>query len=108
MKIVQGFVSTFMVIVPAAMLLSGCAAPVLGALTLNHIMTVASTATMATSGKGLGDLALDAVTGRDCRVLESTFRTDRELCEDTGSPATKRDFKGLYSVAEFMERRSDN
>ena len=106
MKFVQRFGSAVMAIVPAAMLLSGCAAPVLGALTLNHLMTAASAATMAVSGKGVGDLALDAVTGRDCRVLESTFRTDRELCEDTGSPATKRDFKGLSSVAEYIERRS--
>ena len=92
--------------VPAATLLSGCAAPVLGALTLNHIMTLTSFATTAVSGKGVGDLALDAATGQDCRILESTFRTDRELCEDTDSPATKRDFRGLSSIAEFMESRS--
>ena len=108
MKFVRSRVIAVMKIVPAALLLSGCAAPVLGALTLNHIMTMASVVTTAASGKGVGDLALDAATGQDCRMLESTFRTDRELCEDTDSPATRRDFKGLSSVAAFMERRSIN
>ena len=95
-----------MKIVPAALLLSGCATPVLGALTLNHIMTTASVVTTAAFGKGVGDLALDVATGQDCRMLESTFRNDRELCEDRDSPTTRRDFKGLSSVAVFMERRS--
>ena len=106
MQFVRSRVITVMKIVPAALLLSGCATPVLGALTLNHIITTASVVTTAASGKGVGDLALDAVTGKDCRMLESTLRNDRELCEDTDSPATRRDFKGLSSVAAFMERRS--
>jgi len=105
-QLIQFSLITVIAIVSIAPLLSGCTAPVLGALTLNHIMTISTVASAAASGKGIGDLALDAVTGQDCRILESTFRSDREFCEDTDSLATKSDFKGLSSIVAFMEIRS--
>ena len=63
---------------------SGCAAGV-----------VADAASMGSSGKSLTDHALDAATGKDCRLISGATRADRDVCETPGSAATKRDFKGL-------------
>jgi propanediol dehydratase small subunit len=57
-------------------------------------MAAADAASATTTGKAATDHALDAVTGKDCRVVEGALRADRRVCEDTGSPATARDFKG--------------
>ena len=87
----------------AAFALNGCAIPVGGALTFNHLMTATSALTTAMTGKGMGDIALDKMTGLDCRMIEGTLRSDRELCEANGSPATARDFKGFSSVLAYLE-----
>tara|TARA_B100000029_G_scaffold37868_1_gene35580 strand:- start:561 stop:941 length:381 start_codon:yes stop_codon:yes gene_type:complete len=84
--------------------LNGCSIPVVGALTFNHLMTATSALTTAMTGKGVGDIALDKMTGRDCRMIEGTFRSDREVCEISGSPATAHDFKGLSSVLAYLEK----
>ena len=91
--------------IPVCCLLGGCAAPLVGALTLNHLLTLASAATTFTSGKGIGEIALDGVTGRDCRLLEGVLRSDRDVCENRGSFATEQDFKGLATVVAFIGRR---
>ncbi len=86
------------VAVPIAFWVSGCAAPVvLGGLTVNEILTGFSLTSTLFSGKSLGEHALDAVSGRDCRFLEGVLRQDRALCEEPNSAATERDFKGLYA-----------
>jgi hypothetical protein len=87
----------------AAFALNGCSIPVVGALTFNHLMTATSALTTAMTGKGMGDIALDKMTGLDCRMIEGTLRSDRELCEANGSPATARDFKGFSSVLAYLE-----
>jgi len=67
--------------------LAGCAAP--------GFFVVTEVAPRAVNGKGLAEDGADAVTGKDCRVIEGTVRKDRKLCEDRGSPATDKDFKGF-------------
>lgn len=78
-------------------LLSGCAVPVIGPLTLSHLSTIASAATMTVQGKGAAEVALDAATGKDCRMIEGVMRNDRQICEENGSAATDADFKGVIA-----------
>ena len=87
-----------------ALSVSGCSIPVVGALTINHLVSATSALTTAMTGKGVGDIALDKMTGRDCRMIVGTFRSDREVCEISGSPATAHDFKGLSSVLAYLEK----
>lgn len=78
--------------------LSGCAAPIIGGLTLNTlswISTGASLVSTGLTGKSLGDQALGVVTGEDCSLMEGALRSDRHICETPGSPATQKDFKGI-------------
>jgi len=72
------------VLLALALTLSGCAAGV-----------VADAASVGASGKSLTDHALDAATGKDCRVVEGMAREDRDVCERRGSKPTRRDYKGL-------------
>ena len=82
----------------AMFLLGGCALPLLGGLTLNEMSSGTSVISTGLTGKGLGEHALDAVTGKDCRITESLLRDDRDLCEERDSPATKDDFKGVAAL----------
>ena len=91
-------------------LIAGCAAPLLGGITLNHIFAATSATTTAWSGKGLSELILDQVTGKDCRFLDGALREDRDLCEPEGAAATEEDFKGVTSVVNYvraMQRPKD-
>ncbi len=83
--------------------LSGCALPVAGSLALTDILTGATIITTATTGKGTTEIALDIMTGQDCRLIEGALREDRDFCEEEGSPATKEDFKGLAGWIEEDE-----
>jgi hypothetical protein len=78
-----------------AFALSGCATAVVGSITLGQISTAAGIASVGTTGKGLQDHALSAVTGQDCRLLEGIVRTNRQICEEPGSLATEEDFPGV-------------
>lgn len=73
--------------------------PIAG-IALTDILTGASIITTATTGKGTTEIALDLVTGQDCRFLEGALREDRDFCEEEGSPATEADFKGLAGLVE--------
>lgn len=77
--------------------LGGCAAPILGPLTLSHLSTIASATTMTIQGKGAAEVALDLATGKDCRMMEGIMRNDRAICEENGSVATDEDFKGVIA-----------
>ena len=79
-------------------MLSACAAPIVGGLTLNELSSVSSVATSGLSGKSLTEMAMDLVTGKDCRIMESLMRDERKLCEERNSPATYDDFKGVLSL----------
>lgn len=83
--------------------LSGCALPFVGPLVFTDILTGASLLSSAATGKGVTEIALDFMTGKDCRLLEGALREDREFCEEHGSPATEDDFKGLVAWLEDNE-----
>lgn len=68
--------------------LAGCFPPLIGADVASYVGT----------GKGLGEHALDAVTGEDCRVIEGLMRSDRAVCEQRGAIATATDFKGIFGL----------
>ncbi len=85
------------------LLLAGCAAPIIGGLTVSQVMTAATVGSYLATGKGTGELALSIATGKDCRVLEGALRKDREICEDPQSPATAGDFKGLPTIVAALE-----
>ena len=72
--------------------LVGCAEPA--------FFVVTEVAPRAVNGKGLAEDGADAVTGKDCRVIEGTVNQDRKVCETRGSPATKKDFKGFMVRSE--------
>lgn len=78
--------------------LSGCGAPLFAGLTLAELSTAGTLISTAATGKGLGEHAMDAATGRDCRVIDAMVRDDRKLCERKNSPALNKDWKGLASI----------
>lgn len=97
-------VARMCVVVFVGLATSGCAIPILGGLTLNHLFTAMSISSTAFSGKGLGEHALDRVTGLDCRLFEAAVRQDREVCEAPGSVATAKDFRGFTTILAMMRR----
>ncbi len=80
--------------------LSGCAIPLVAGFTVVELGTAGSLVSTAATGKGLGEHAMDAATGRDCRVVEAMVRDDREVCELENSPATEKDWKGLARLED--------
>ena len=80
--------------------LSGCALPFAGSLAFTDLATGVSIFTTAATGKGATEIALDVVTGQDCRLLEGVLREDRDFCEEPGSAATDDDFKGVVAWLE--------
>lgn len=80
--------------------LSGCAGTIIAGLTFSQLLTAGSITSSLITGKGLGEHALDVVTGQDCRILEAVFRKDRAVCEPNESIATKEDFKGLIALLD--------
>ncbi len=84
----------------AALAVSGCAAPIIGALTLGQLTTIAGVVSTVTTGKGLTDHALSFLTGKNCDIAEGILRKDRDICETRGSLATQEDFKGVFAYFE--------
>lgn len=78
-------------------LLSGCAAAIFGAIPINIFTT--EVIPRAINGKGLVEDGVDLATGKNCRLIEGTVRSDRKVCETKNSPATRKDFKGLSGFA---------
>ena len=78
--------------------LSGCGAPLFAGLTLAELSTAGSLISTAVTGKGLGEHAMDAATGRDCRIIDAMVRSDRRLCEHKNSPTLENDWKGLANI----------
>jgi len=75
----------------------GCLQLVVAGIPLSHISTAIGVASLATTGKGVAEHGLDVVTGKDCRVLDSLLRDERELCEERNSPPTQEDFRGVLA-----------
>lgn len=86
--------------------LTGCAAPAIGALTVGEVLTIAGLSSAFLTGRDLGEHALSAATGKDCRFLESALRSDRGFCEDHGSAATGEDFGGLIAMLDPADERA--
>lgn len=80
--------------------LGGCGAPLIGAVTVGEVLTIAGISASFITGRDLTEHALSAATGKDCRMLESVLRSDRGFCEEHGSTATKEDFGGLMALLE--------
>jgi hypothetical protein len=98
--------SAAILLLSAGGLLGGCALPFAGSLAFTDILTGVSLVSTATTGKGTTEVALDIVTGKDCRLLEGALREDRDFCEEPGSPATEDDFKGVVAWLEEDEPAS--
>jgi len=90
----------------AGAVLSGCALPFAGPLLFTDILTGASIITTVATGKGATEIALDVLTGEDCRLLEGALREDRDICEQPGSAATEEDFKGVVAWLEEVDPAS--
>lgn len=85
--------------------LSGCAAPIIGGMTLGTLSTIVDTASSILTGKSIEEHVLSWMTGKDCNITESILRKDRKLCEEKGSVQTADDFRGIF--AAFGDRDSD-
>ncbi|MDP6406996.1 MAG: hypothetical protein QF797_17515 [Alphaproteobacteria bacterium] len=85
-------------------MIGGCAVPVVGVFALKDVITVVSLSSTVFTGKGVGEYAADAVTGRDCRIIDAVLRSDRKLCEVPGSLATRQDFRGIGPI---LARRTE-
>ena len=81
-----------------ALALSGCGIPLIAGMTIAELSTAGSLISTAATGKGLSEHAMDAATGRDCRIFESMIRSDRKVCEPEDSLALEKDWKGLASI----------
>ena len=79
-------------------MLTGCSMPIFAGMTVGEFGFVGSFFSTAATGKGLGEHAMDAATGQDCNILEGLSREDRKICENKGSPALKKDWRGLASL----------
>ncbi|MCP4042708.1 MAG: hypothetical protein GY731_12265 [Gammaproteobacteria bacterium] len=74
--------------------MSGCASVI--TIAAQRAIMGAGVVSLATTGKGLSDHALDMVTRQDCRILDGLLREDREICVSPGSTITKNDFRGVF------------
>lgn len=81
-------------------MMGGCAAPFAAGVGISEFISIASLTGTVAFNKGATDLALDIVTGDDCRVMEGMVREDRNICESVGSEATEKDFKGVVGEVQ--------
>jgi len=82
----------------AGLMLSGCASPIIGALTIGEIASIAGIVSTFMSGQDLTEHALSAATGQDCRILEAMLRSERDFCVDHDDTATEDDFEGVAAL----------
>ncbi|MEQ8746122.1 hypothetical protein [Pyruvatibacter sp.] len=83
-----------LVIVAGTMGLAGCAAPVIGAITVSQLSTAAGIASSIMSGRDLTEHVVSAIVGEDCRFLEAILR-GRPICVPYGSPEADDSFQGI-------------
>ena len=76
-------------------MLGGCAGTIAG-VSLGSISSFAGFASTIFTGADLGEHAASLITGKDCRFSEAMVRSERKVCEDAGSPATRDDFRGIF------------
>lgn len=81
-------------IVAGTLSLGGCAAPVIGAITVSQLSTAAGIASSIMSGRDLTEHVVSAIVGEDCRFLEAILR-GRPICVPYGSPEADDSFQGI-------------
>lgn len=77
-------------------LLSGCAAPVIGGLTLGTLGTIVDTVSTIFTGKSVEEHALGWVLGKNCNFTEGILRKARKICEERNSVEANKDFTGFF------------
>ncbi|MGB5948039.1 MAG: hypothetical protein WBG82_01855 [Parvibaculum sp.] len=78
--------------------LSSCAAPVIGGLTAAEVFSLAGLSATIMTGRDLTEHAVSAITGKDCRFLETLLRDGRSFCETPDTVATRGDFQGVFAL----------
>lgn len=81
-------------IVAGTLSVGGCAAPVIGAITVSQLSTAAGIASSIMSGRDLTEHVVSAIVGEDCRFLEAILR-GRPICVPYGSPEADDSFQGI-------------
>ena len=90
--------------VAAGLMLSGCASPIIGALTIGEVASIAGLVSTFMSGQDLTEHALSAATGKDCRILEAMLRSERDFCVDHSDSSTENDFEGVIALFDNSQR----
>jgi hypothetical protein len=80
----------------ACVLLSGCAAPVIGGLTLGTLGTIVDAVATIFTGKSVEEHALGWILGKNCNLTEGILRKARKICEERDSVEANKDFTGFF------------
>ncbi|SDH29392.1 hypothetical protein [Roseospirillum parvum] len=91
------------VVLGAGLLASGCAAPIVGALTVADLMTGASVTSTVLTGRSTNEHVASLALDQDCRLLEGMLSADRDVCEQPGAYVTDDDFRGLVGLFDRRE-----
>lgn len=84
--------------IAAGFALSGCSGPVVGALSIGEVASIANLVSTFMSGKDLSENALAAASDEDCRALEGVLRPERGFCEDGSAGAKAGEFRGIFAL----------
>src|SRR6185312_3626130 len=75
---------------------NGCALGAAGVAA--DVLAGASVASLTVSGKGLGDQAISAAAGQDCRLFEGMVRSDRGVCEEYKTAAQRPAYRVEFAA----------
>src|SRR3546814_809751 len=78
--------------------LAGCAAPIVAGLTSAQLFSLAGLSATIMTGRDFTEHAVSAITGKDCRFLETLLRNGRSFCETPNTIATRDDFHGVLAL----------
>ncbi|MEQ9520492.1 MAG: hypothetical protein RLN89_13745 [Parvibaculum sp.] len=84
--------------VAAGLLLSGCSGPVVGALSIGEIASIANLVSTFMSGRDLSENALAAANDENCQALEGVLRPERGFCENESAKAGE--FRGIFALLD--------
>jgi hypothetical protein len=76
--------------------LSGCAAPVIGGLSLGTLGMIVDTVSTIFTGKSVEEHAVGWVLGKNCNLTEGILRKARKICEERDSVEANKDFTGFF------------
>jgi len=95
------------VVLIALLGLTGCAGPIVAGLTGAQLLSLAGLSSTIMTGRDLTEHAVSAVTGKDCRFLETLLRNGRSFCETPNTVATRDDFHGVLALMKKQPDTSD-